>query len=440
MGVGKGNRAVRYVLALACIFFAIPAFAQDAQIAPPIDMHAQSTYLRQTKPSFASPYKGRKSLGGARAGSYSFTATAFLGVRAGDSLEVYFNPELTQGVPFSQLQGVAGFTNGELARTSGPELNLYSARLFLRKTWNLGGAMEEQASEQNQVKTRYAAERIVLTAGTLSVLDVFDAVDYSRDARTQFMNWSSLTYGAWDYPADARGYTRGIAVEYITPRYALRAGRFALPRESNGLTLDGRMGRHYGDVAEAELPFRLAGREAALRVLVFRNRAIMGSFDEAATAGGTPDVTSVRRLQSKSGLGAGVQAELAQHVGGYVRAARNDGKTETFAFTEIDHSLAAGVLARGERWSRAGDSAGVALYLNGLGRAHRSYLAAGGEGFFLGDGRLNYASEKIFEVFYSTHLGGRVWLSGGYQRIANPGYNRDRGPADFFGLRLHANI
>ena len=417
------------------------AFAQDADIERPIEMHAQSTYLHQQKPSFASPYEGVKSLGGGRAASYSFTATMYLAARVNGNLELYLNPELTQGVPFSQLQGVAGFSNGELARTSGPDPALYTARMFLRRTWNLGGDFEEQASGQNQVKTRYAAERFVLTAGVVSVLDVFDAVDYSRDARTQFMNWSSLTYGAWDYPADSRGYTRGIAGEYIAPLYSLRAGRFALPRESNGLTLDWRMGRHYGDVAEAELPFKLAGRDAALRLMAFRNRAVMGSFDDAVAANArAPDLATVRKLQSKSGIGAGVQAEIAESIGAYARAAWNDGKTETFAFTEIDRSFAAGVLAKGSRWSRPDDSAGGALYLNGLGRAHRDDLAAGGEGFFLGDGRLNYASEKIVELFYSLHLGARVWLSGGYQRIANPGYNQDRGPANFFGLRLHANI
>jgi high affinity Mn2+ porin len=431
---------MRLLLIFACGFAAFRALAQEAAIERPVEMHLQSTYLSQSKPAFPSPYSGPKSLGAARASSYSFTSTMFLGARLRDGIEIYFNPEATQGVPFSQLQGTAGFTNGELARTSGPDPTLYTARVFLRKTWNLGGEYEELASEANQVQTRYAAERFVLTAGVVSVLDVFDAVDYSRDARTQFMNWSSLTYGAWDYPADSRGYTRGIAAEYITPRYSLRAGRFAMPSESNGLHLDGRMGRHFGDVAEAEVPFKLAGRDAAVRFMAFRNRAVMGSFDDALAAGGVPDVSTVRRLQSKSGVGAGVQAELAEHIGGYVRAAWNDGKTETFSFTEIDRSLSGGVLAKGERWSRAGDSAGAALYLNGLGRAHRDYLAAGGQGFFLGDGRLNYASEKVVELFYSLRVGARAWLSGGYQRIANPGYNQDRGPANFYGLRFHTNI
>ena len=431
---------MRLALTLAAVLASPFVHAQDAAVDRPFEAHWQSTYLRQTKPAFASPYAGPKSLGGARAGSYSFTSTMYVGVRAGEGLELYYNPELTQGVPFSQLQGVAGFTNGELARTSGSDPGLYTARFFARKTWNLGGALEEQASDQNQVRTSYAAERFVLTAGTVSVLDVFDAVDYSRDARTQFMNWSSLTYGAWDYPADARGYTRGVAAEYISPAYSLRAGRFALPRQSNGLTLDNRVGAQFGDVAEVELPFKFKGRDAALRVMAFRNRAAMGAFSDALAAGGVPDVGIVRKLQSKSGLGAGIQAELAEHVGAYVRAAWNDGKTETFAFTEIDRSLSVGVLGKGERWSRSGDSAGLALYLNGLGSAHRNYLAAGGQGFFLGEGRLNYGMEKILEAFYSLHLGARVWVSGGYQRIGNPGYNQDRGPASFYSLRLHTNF
>jgi hypothetical protein len=339
---------------------------------------------------------------------------------------------------------VGGFTNGELARTSGPDLIAYTARAFVRKSWNLGGDWEEQASEANQVATRYAAERVVLTAGIVSVLDVFDAVDYSRDARTQFMNWASLTYGAWDFPADARGYTRGLALEYITPAWSLRAGRFAMPAESNGLNLDDHIGKHHGDVAEFELPFKGLARGGVLRFLAYRNRAEMGVFRDAlalgAASGSTPDLTQVRRLQTKSGIGAGAQIELTENVGAYVRAAINDGRTETFAFTEIDRSLAFGALAKGGAWGRGNDSAGMAVYLNGLRAPHRDYLAAGGLGFFLGDGRLNYGSENIVETYYSLGIVKGAWASLGYQRIANPGYNRDRGPANFLGLRFHAEI
>ena len=422
------------------ILSANPASASDFAL----DAHAQATYLRQWKPAFSSPYAGTNSLSAASAASYSFTSTLYLAARIGGGWEAYFNPEFTQGVPFSELKGVGGFTNGELARTSGPSLIAYTARVFVRKTWNLGGEWEDQVSEANQVATRYSAERVVLTVGKMSVLDVFDAMDYSRDARTQFMNWASLTYGAWDFAADARGYTNGFALEYLSQTWSLRAGRFAMPVESNGLRLDGRIAERHGDVAELEVPFKGLARGGVLRFLAYRNRAEMGAFRDAlalgAATGSTPDLTQVRRLQSKSGVGAGAQIELTENVGAYVRAAVNDGKTETFAFTEIDRSVAFGALARGGAWGRAADSAGAAIYLNGLRAPHRDYLAAGGLGFFLGDGRLNYGGERILETFYSLGVTKGVSASLGYQRVANPGYNRDRGPANFIGLRLHAEI
>lgn len=430
----------RWILAgLACALGAMPAFAEE----PSFEAHAQATYLRQIKPAMNSPYSGPNSLAGPRELSYTFTSTLFLGLRLGDT-ELYFDPEAVQGVPLSGLHGLGGFTNGETQRGSSGTLEAYRARLFARHTWNLGGDWEEQASDQNQVKTRYSAERVVLTAGNLSVLDVFDAMDYSRDPRTQFMNWSSLTYGAWDYAADARGYTWGAALEYITPGWQIRAGRFLVPVESNGLTLDRHVMERYGDVAEVEVPYRIFGRAATARGLVFRNRVDAGSFGDAlalgARAGAAPDVAAVRHDQSKRGFGVGTQVEMTENVGGYVRLGWNDGRTESFMFTEIDRSVGTGLLVKGQLWGRAGDKAGLAGYVNGLSKDHRSYLAAGGLGFFLGDGRLNYASERIVETFYSLGFARYFAVSVGYQRIVNPGYNRDRGPADVLGLRLHAEI
>ena len=416
------------------------AFADDASV---FEAHAQATYVRQLKPSMSSPYGTGQSLRGEREWSYTFTSTLFLGARAGET-ELYFNPEFVQGDPLSSLHGLGGFTNGEAQRSAGPSLRGYRARLFARHTWNLGGQWEEQASEQNQLKTRYAAERVVLTVGNLSVLDVFDALDYSRDARTQFMNWASLTYGAWDYPADARGYTWGAALEYVRPEWQARIGRFLVPIESNGLRLDTTFMKRYGDVAEFEMPFKIAGHPAIARALAFRNRVTAGSFDDAsalaASAGGTPDVALVRTGSTKQGAGFSTQMELSENVGAYVRAGWGDGRTETFMFTEIDRSLAAGVLAKGGMWSRADDKAGLAAYINGLSRSHRDYLARGGQGFFLGDERLNYGTERILEAFYSLGFGKSLSFSLGYQRIRNPGYNRDRGPADVYGMRLHAEL
>lgn len=393
--------------------------------------------MRQEKPPFAAAYTGPKSLIPERAYGYSFTGTVFLGARLGDGWEAYFDPEFVQGRALSGLQGLGGFTNGESQRTAGPHLTGYHARIFARKTWNLGGEPEERKSEADQVRASYAAERFVLTAGNFSVLDVFDTVEYSRDPRTQFLNWSSLTYGAWDYPADARGYTWGLAAEYITPRGSVRAGRFLMPLVSNGLPLDEDFTRQYGDALELERPYALAGRKAVLRLLAFRNRVNAGAFRDALATSSPPDVAQVRRLQYKTGFGIGTQVAVSDDIGAYARAGWNDGKTETYAFTEIDRSLAAGVLVKGVRWKRAEDTLGLAGYLNGLSSAHRDYLAAGGQGFFLGDGRLSYGNERIFEAFYSFSLSRGGSITADWQHVANPGYNRDRGPADVYNVRLH---
>jgi hypothetical protein len=405
-----------------------------------VELHAQATYVRQGKPGFQAQYDGPKSFVRERAYGYSFTATAFLGANFGGGWEGYFNPELSQGVPLSSLQGLGGFNNGESQRASGDVLRGYRARAFARKTWNIDGELDERESAANQVRTRYAARRFVLTAGNLAVLDIFDAVDYSRDPRTQFLNWGSLTYGAWDYPADSRGYTWGAVAEYITPAGSIRAGRFLMPVESNGLTLNRNFTTHYGDAIELERPVRLGERKAVLRALAFHNRVNAGAYRDAFNVASPPDVTVARRIQGKSGVGASAQVELAPDVGAYVRAGWNDGKTESYAFTEIDRSLASGVLFKGARWRRAEDSAGIAGYVNGLSKDHRDYLAAGGQGFFLADGRLSYSAEKIVEVFYSLGVLRGIWLTANFQRVTNPGYNRDRGPAQVYNLRAHVEF
>ncbi|MBC7468002.1 MAG: carbohydrate porin, partial [Ramlibacter sp.] len=204
----------------------------------------QSTYVWQAKRPFTAAYSGANSLTPVQEKSYSFTATAAFGLRSWAGGEFYLNPEASQGVPLSNLTGLGGFTNGEMARTSGPNLTIYRARAFLRQTWGLGGGVEAVESGMNQLAGQVDKRRLVFTAGNVSLLDVFDGNAYSHDPRTQFLNWALLTHGAYDFAADARGYTWGAALEYIEDGWAVRAGRFIQPREPNGLPLDSRILRH----------------------------------------------------------------------------------------------------------------------------------------------------------------------------------------------------
>ena len=415
-------------------------YAQD--VPEETSAKVQTTYVWQRKSPFGAPYSGPHSLSPDREKSYSFTATAALGTRAWTGGEFYFNPEVAQGVPLSGLTGLGGFTNGEIARTSGPNPTFYRARLFARQTWGFGGGSESVQSDANQLAGSVDRRRLVLTAGNLAVLDIFDDNRFSHDPRTQFLNWSLMTHGAYDYAADARGYSWGFALEYFQDALTLRAARFIQPKEPNQLALDPRVFKHYGDQVEIERAYALANRPGKLRILVFRNVARMAGYqdalDLAAQAGGAPDINAVRTVERvKHGLGLNFEQEISPTVGLFGRASWADGQTETYAFTEIDRSLSGGVSVKGGAFGRARDSLGIAYVRNGLSTAHRDYLGAGGLGFFLGDGALNYRPENILEAYYSLNVAKNTLFSADFQRISNLGYNADRGPATVVSARLH---
>jgi high affinity Mn2+ porin len=397
--------------------------AADLPAPSPWSFGAQATYVWQNKAAFAAPYSGPNSLETTPELSYSFTATAFIKYKPWAAGEFELHPEAAQGVALSRLTGLGGLSNGELARTSGSSLTVYRARAFYRHRFG---------------------ERWVVTAGNFSALDVFDGNDYAHDPRVNFLNWSFLTHGAWDYPADARGYSWGMAAEYSVKDSTLRFGRFALPRQSNGLSLDPAVFARYGDVIEWERPYAISGDAqyaGKLRLMAFRNVTRMGGFEESTRLGqqtaSLPDLALTREMRSKVGLGVNVQQQLGEDLGGFLRWSWADGKSETYAFTEIDGSLSIGAVLKGRAWGRSQDSVGLALARNRISSARQGYLAAGGQGFFLGDGQLNYAPERIVELMYNLKFNKTLSLAFDYQRLTAPGYNRDRGPVSIVGVRAH---
>jgi high affinity Mn2+ porin len=408
----------------------------------------QSTYIWQKKPAFDAPYSGQNSLVANREKSYTFTTTAYVGARPWAGGEVYFNPEVTQGAAFSNLAGLAGFTNGEVTKVSGTNPKVYRQRLFLRQTWNLGGDREQIESDLNQMAGMVDKNRFVLTVGNFSTLDVFDDSAYAKDPRAQFMNWSNWAYAAFDYAADARGYGWGLAGEWYQGDWVVRFGRMTGPREPNGLPIDHQIGRHYGDQVELEHAHSWRGLPGKVRLLAWRNRANLASFRDALNYGlanpNDPDRQWIFKARNgekiKYGYGVNVEQALSSNVGAFLRAMNTDGRTETYAFTEVDASLSAGVSIKGGAWGRAKDVVGAALARNMLGADRRNYLAGGGISFFIGDGALRYAPETIFETYYSWNVWKAVGLTLDYQRVQNPAYNADRGPVNFIALRLHAEF
>lgn len=405
----------------------------------------QSTYIWQRKRAFSAPYSGAMSLRPERERSYSLTATASFGYRPWAGGEAHLDLEGAQGIALSHLAGLGGPTNGELAKTAGSQFKMYRARAYLRQTWDQGGEQEAVESEAGQLAGMVDKRRTVLTVGNLAVIDLFDDNRYNHDPRTQFMNWSLMTQGAFDYAADARGYTWGAVLEWFHDDWEVRFGRFIQPKEPNGQPLDYRLFKHYGDQLEVAHAHQLAGHPGKLRALVFRNHTVMTRYGDAlslaAQTGEVPNLNAARYgARSKHGFGINLEQALTDDVGLFARGSWADGKTEIYAFTEIDRSLSAGLLIQGRQWGRANDTLGVGMARNFLSSTHRQYLEKGGMGPFIGDGRLNYKPENILEMFYSVGISKKSSISFDWQHIRNPAYNADRGPVNALAVRLHTEF
>ncbi len=403
--------------------------------------NVQATWVWQKHPSFYAPYSGVSSLNPMGEVGYTLSGTAFLGARPWKGTEFFLDPEVTQGNPFSGLRGFGGISNGEAQKAGSSEPVTYLARAFVRQTIGFGGGTVQREASFNQFAESVDKRRLVFTGGVYAITDIFDQNAFAHDPRTQFMNWAMMDYAAWDTPADARGYTRGVALEYYHDDWAFRVGRNLLPVESNGLQLNGDFSNSYSDNAEIEHGHEIFGQAGRLRVLGFRNVAKFGNFNDALSYsrqfGGRPDVANVRKEQSKYGFGLSLEQNVTDSVGVFARYSWNNGVTEGYSFTDVNDSALMGVSIKGNAWARPDDVLGLAYASNGISGANREYLAAGGNNFFCGDGKLNYQREGIFEIYYSAKVHKSLWATADYQRIQNPCFNADRGPVNVYSVRLH---
>jgi len=422
----------------------ISAFA-DSGSQDDWSLHYQLTAVGQGDPEFHSPYRGPLSLSPDGEIRETVSTTLYLGRRLWQGGELYIDPEITQGEGLSNTQGVAGFPNGEAQGAGLMQSSLLEryfiwnniARAFLRQTFNLSNTYEHVDSGPNQLAENQANSRIVVSAGKMSATDVFDNNLYSNDPRTQFLNWALVSNGAWDYAADDKGYTNGLTVEYIQPSYAIRWGNFMESKAANSSHLDSHWSQGpIGEVLEVEKPYAVWSHPGKVRFLGYVNHAHMGLYKDAINDLNL-DITQSRKYRYKYGAGINVEQEITKDLGAFMRFGWNDGKTETWAFTEIDRTASLGLSLKGASWSRGDDTVGLAEFINGLSSVHRKYLQAGGVGFIVGDGNLNYNYEKGTEIYYDYHLPKGFSITFDYQLIFDPGYNADRGPVSVFSGRLH---
>jgi high affinity Mn2+ porin len=408
---------------------------------------AQITVVNQKQLPFNSPYSGQNSLNGNGEDKTSQTRAVNFGAQATENLQFYVDVEWFVGNGLHGGNGLGGYSDGEVVRAGNASLpkNPYIARAFGQYLVPLSGERVSAERGVDQLPGQMPGEYVIAKAGKIAASDDLDVNRYANSARTQFLNFSFISNGAWDFAADTRGYTYGVVLGIVRTSWALKWGSYLMPETANGQRLDTQVHESRGD--NIELTLKQLPGDAVLRLLAYENHARMGRYSnaiaQARATGTTPDVNAdaqARRI--KYGFGINGELPLADdgETGLFFRAGWNDGRTQTFAYTEIDRDVGGGAQISGAHWGRDDDRVGIGVTANFLSRPHRDYLAAGGVGFMVGDGRINYAPEEIAETYYSVRLVDNVRLGPDYQYVRNPGYNADRGPVHILGFRIRASL
>jgi high affinity Mn2+ porin len=401
--------------------------------------HVQGTEIAQGQPGFHSPYRGTNSLPPEDDFRQTSSFDIYLGAHLWPGGEIYFNPEYYQGFGLAGTHGIAAFTNAEAYKIGQRIGDIYNAHLFFRQTFGFGGEQEEIPGDLLQLAERADISRLTFTIGRLSVGDQFDTNAYAHSARTQFLNWVLNDNGAFDYAADSLGVIDGGSIELNQKTWALRYGFFDVPRVSNGEAKDLHFLKAWQQVLELEKRYSIGEHPGKVRLLGWLEHAHMGSYRETlADPSLMEDITLTRRYRYQYGFALDVEQEVMKDLGAFLRASWRDGESEVWQFTDIDQSVSAGFQLKGGRWHRPNDTVGLAGILDGLSSAHRDFLAAGGLGPLIGDGKLpHYAAEGVLEMYYDMEVIKNVHLAIDYQLVANPGYNSDRGPVNVFSSRFH---
>jgi high affinity Mn2+ porin len=419
-----------------------------------LSFHGQTTFVWQGYPAFRSPYQGVQSLPGGGEGRETVDVTLFAGVRLWQGAQLWVDPEIDQGFGLADTHGVAGFPSADSYKLGFTYPYARVQRYFIRQTIDLGGETEKVDADFSQFAGSQTANRLVLTVGKFSVVDIFDTNKYANSPKSDFLNWSTVNAGSFDYAGDAWAYTYGAAAEWYQGNWTLRGGVFDMSQTPAGGGGDSALGygldptfHNFELVGEIENRYALSGQPGKIKLTGFLIRGDMGTYSNAialsqATGLDASDaLAAVRTYQSRPGISLNLEQQITETMGLFARAGWADGNVEPWDNTDIDRSVEAGVSVNGKPWNRPDDTVGIAGVLNGISSAHAAYFNAGGLGILLGDGQLpNPGLEEIIETYYSYAISSSTKVSLDYQFIANPGYNTQRGSVNVFAGRFHTQF
>jgi high affinity Mn2+ porin len=423
------------------------ALAQDAT--PPTEtntlstgkwwnFHVANTEIVQWQPAFPARYSGPNSLASHAESDETVDFDVFVGLRLWTGAELHVDGLAWQGFGLSHTLGIEAFPSAMAYKVGAPLADATFARVFIRQIINLGGEQQDVPDDALDLGGAQDISHLALTVGEISLLDIFDKNAYAGDPTSQFLNWAFVGNEAWDYPANSLGFITGFAGELYQPRWALRYGMFQEPREANGLAEDPAYFRAWGMVTELERRLNIRNHPGAIRLLAYLNRAHMGNYQEAIDdPARPPDINATQTYRYKYGFGLNLEQELMKDVGFFSRLGWSDGKSQAWAYSDVDQSASMGVSLNGDLWKRPNDTYGIAGVVSALSHVHQKYFEEGGLGILAGDGALSYGLEKAMETYYNVQVWKSLHLTADYQCVIDPAFNRARGPVSVLGGRIH---
>jgi high affinity Mn2+ porin len=423
-----------------------PAFFNHHLIAGRFWLSGQSNLIFQAHTRFHSPYSGPNSFQGYGESATSITNTLFTGARLLRFSEFIASADVEDGRGLSDALGVAAYPNADVID---PDLTnqLYLSRFFFHYTIPVAADRITQDPNPFFLQSWIPRQRFEVIFGKLSLLDYFDVNEVGSDPHLQFTNLAIGNAGTYEYAGDGHGYTIASMISYTGPKYGLRFAEALLPKITNTNELNYNIRNSREENIEFDVTtYPLRGYVTHIRTLAFINHADLGNYREADAAylagiDPTPDISAHRHLDTiKPGFDINLEQDLPRNFRAYFRYGWNDGLYESFAFSEMNNTVSFGADLSGDAWHRKYDRIGSAFVNSGLAYYHREYLALGGIGFMLGDGKLSYGRESVSETYYTAHIFGGLYLAAQLSFINNPGFNRARGPVIVPGLRAHIDF
>ena len=425
-----------------------PAVFSHHLIADRIWISGQANFIFQAHEPFHSPYAGPNSFQSrVETTALSRVLTLYTGIKLTRWTEFVFDAEEAGGKGLSEALGIAAFPNLDVVRNPSLSQGVYAARYFLHYTIPVTADRVEEQPNPFYLQRSLPRQRFEFTIGKMGLVDFLDNNAVGSDSHLQFTNWAIDNNGAYDYAANTRGYTIAAMLSYSGPKWEARFAEALMPTVANGIDLDADLRRARAENLELEWkPEWFQGLETHIRPLAYLNHANMGDYGQAIAGYSrgvdkVPDVTLYRRQGTlKQGFGLNIEQELPANFRAFLRTGWNEGHHESFAYTEMNSTLAFGVDLSGDAWGRKEERIGTAFETGGISNRHREYLALGGLGFILGDGHLNYGREAVSETYYTAHVVGGLYMAVQLSYVNNPGYNRDRGPTIVPGVRAHVDF